>query len=88
MLCACRAYEEATSWSNSEDGDDLPGLLCNWGTGLLAMAEVAGGWGDSGADQAGDSEERAVALLQDAVSRLNASLDFNRGDIQVCVWMD
>jgi hypothetical protein len=68
------AYVEGLSWSTSENGDDLPGLLCNWGTGLLAAGELAAGTGRG---------EEAVELLRDAVSRLSASLDFDRGDIQV-----
>lgn len=69
------AYQSATSLSSSEDGDDLPGLLCNWGTGLTA---VGGMLRDTGA--AGN----AVEALKEAVKRLHCSLDLQPTDIQVC----
>ena len=37
---AIRAYERSCSLSDSSQGDDLPGLLCNWGSGLLAIAQM------------------------------------------------
>ena len=37
---ALRAYERSCSLSDSSQGDDLPGLLCNWGSGLLAIAQM------------------------------------------------
>lgn len=33
------AYATACSLTSSEQGDDLPGLLHNWGVGLSSMAE-------------------------------------------------
>ena len=33
------AYATSCSMSSSEQGDDLPGLLHNWGVGLRSMAE-------------------------------------------------
>ena len=33
------AYGTACSLSSSEQGDDLPGLLHNWGVGLISMAQ-------------------------------------------------
>ena len=33
---AMAAYERACSLSSSEHGDDLPGLLHNWGVGLFS----------------------------------------------------
>lgn len=33
-----QAFETACSMSSSEQGDDLPGLLHNWGVGLSTMA--------------------------------------------------
>lgn len=33
------AYATACSLTSSEQGDDLPGLLHNWGVGLRSMAE-------------------------------------------------
>ena len=72
--CGRAAFQEATSWSSSENGDDLPALLCNWGTALQSGAEVEVARGDA---------TQAIELLQDAVSRLQASLQFNRGDVAV-----
>jgi hypothetical protein len=68
------AYLEATSLCSSENGDDLPGLLCNWATGLQAAAEV---------ERARHAPVEAMELLNDAVHKLHSSLDFNRVDIQV-----
>ena len=68
------SYQCATSLSSSEDGDDLPGLLCNWGSGLTA---VGGMLRDSGASG------NAVEVLWEAVRRLDCSLDFRPSDIQV-----
>ena len=33
------AYGTACSLTSSEQGDDLPGLLHNWGVGLVSMAQ-------------------------------------------------
>lgn len=38
---AREAYSRACELSSSEDGDDLPGLLLNWGVALLSMAKHA-----------------------------------------------
>jgi hypothetical protein len=37
---AMQAYEKACSMTSSEQGDDLPGLLHNWGVGLRSMADL------------------------------------------------
>lgn len=37
---AMQAYEKACSMTSSEQGDDLPGLLHNWGMGLHSMADL------------------------------------------------
>jgi tetratricopeptide (TPR) repeat protein len=63
------AYGRACGLSSSEHGDDLPGLLCNWGAGLLAAAARAQ---DPGA---------AIALLEEAAQRLRESIAFDRGDV-------
>lgn len=34
-----QAFEAACSMTSSEQGDDLPGLLHNWGVGLSSMAD-------------------------------------------------
>ena len=36
---AMEAYNTACSMSTSDQGDDLPGLLHNWGVGLRSLAE-------------------------------------------------
>ena len=36
---AMEAYDRACSMTSSEQGDDLPGLLHNWGVGLRSMAD-------------------------------------------------
>ncbi len=38
---AMAAYAKACSLSSSEDGDDLPGLLHNWGVGLHSLGTHA-----------------------------------------------
>ena len=38
---AMRAYERACQLSTSEAGDDLPGLLHNWGVGLHSLGTHA-----------------------------------------------
>lgn len=72
---ACASYQQSTALSSSEDGDDLPGLLCNWGTGLTA---VGGMLRDAGASS------NAAEVLKEAVMRVNCSLDFQPTDIQAC----
>lgn len=68
------AYQDAVSWCSDEQGDDLPGLLCNWATGLVSAAEVCVQCGQ---------QSHALALLREAVQHAEASLEFNRGDVQV-----
>ena len=38
---ALQAYERSCSLSDSQQGDDLPGLLHNWGVGLHSLASHA-----------------------------------------------
>ena len=35
---AFRTYEAASGWADSQAGDDLGGLLFDWGCGLVAAA--------------------------------------------------
>jgi hypothetical protein len=37
-VAALAAYEKSCAMSDSADGDDLPGLLANWGVGLTTAA--------------------------------------------------
>lgn len=75
VVAARAAYVSSTALSSSDAGDDLPGLLCNWGAGLTA----AGGMLREAGDAAG-----ALEALRDAVRRLECSADLQRSDIQVC----
>jgi hypothetical protein len=75
MRRAQSAFQESCSRSSSYDGDDLPGLLCNWGTGLAAVGSILR---DAGALQ------KAVEAQREAVMRINCSLDLQPTDIQVC----
>ena len=65
---AREAYSRACGLSSSEQGDDLPGLLLNWGAGVLAAAAHA------------QTGETAIPLLEEAATRLRESLSFDRGD--------
>lgn len=38
---ALQAYEHSCALSDSSNGDDLPGLLYNWGVGLQAVSKHA-----------------------------------------------
>lgn len=75
VVTARAAYVSATSLSESDAGDDLPGLLCNWGTGLTAAGGMLREAGDGAA---------AVEALRDAVRRLDCSVELQASDIQVC----
>ncbi|KXZ53952.1 hypothetical protein GPECTOR_6g870 [Gonium pectorale] len=68
LSSALAAYERACSLSDSSQGDDLPGLLCNWGSGLLSMAACLG-----------DPAAR-LPLLQQAAGRLEHAASFDRAD--------
>lgn len=74
VAAARAAYVSSTAISSSDVGDDLPGLLCNWGTGLTA----AGGMLREAGDTAG-----ALEALRDAVRRLECCADLHPSDIQV-----
>lgn len=62
-------YEAACALSSSEEGDDLPGLLHNWGVGLL-----------SGATHLPLGHSTACEVLTKAQQRFEASAAFTRGD--------
>ena len=62
------SYAKACELSSTDQGDDLPGLLLNWGAGVLTAAESA------------DSVEEALPLLDEAITRLRESINFDRGD--------
>ncbi|GLC42096.1 hypothetical protein PLESTM_001290900 [Pleodorina starrii] len=68
FAAAILSYEAACSMSDSSQGDDLPGLLSNWGAGLLSLA---------GCMQ--DPSSR-LPLLEQAASRLGQAAAFDRGD--------
>ncbi|KAA6425736.1 MAG: hypothetical protein FRX49_04111 [Trebouxia sp. A1-2] len=66
---ALQAYEKACSMTSSEQGDDLPGLLHNWGVGLRSMADLQ------------QDAEAACNMYALAVQKLQASIQFVRGDV-------
>lgn len=68
---ALEAYCRSCTLSDSEQGDDLPGLLQNWGVGLYDMSK------HFKSDLAGRS-----SLLQQSAAKLQSSMDFNRGDME------
>ncbi|KAL3140757.1 hypothetical protein ABBQ32_005308 [Trebouxia sp. C0010 RCD-2024] len=63
------AYATACSLTSTEQGDDLPGLLHNWGVGLRSMAEHTA------------DNEAACSAYSLAVQKLQASIQFARGDV-------
>eukprot|EP00878_Enallax_costatus_P032407 GHUV01035613.1.p1 GENE.GHUV01035613.1~~GHUV01035613.1.p1 ORF type:complete len:300 (+),score=126.70 GHUV01035613.1:130-1029(+) len=65
---AVEAYQSSCSLSDSSAGDDLPGLLHNWGVGLHTISKHAQ---DIGLQQ---------SLLQQAAEKLRASIQFSRAD--------
>lgn len=64
------AYGRACSVSSSEQGDNLPGLLLNWGSGLLTAAA----WASTPA-------LLQLSMLDEAISRFRHSISFDRGDV-------
>lgn len=65
---ARESYLKACELSSSEQGDDLPGLLSNWGTGLTALADLV------------PETPGRRALLEEASQRLREAASFDRGD--------
>jgi tetratricopeptide (TPR) repeat protein len=65
---AFETYHRACQLSSSDNGDDLPGLLLNWGGGLATAAGLAA------------NPAVSLRLLEEAVVRLRQSADFDRGD--------
>ena len=74
VAAARAAYVSSTALTSSDIGDDLPGLLCNWGTGLTAAGGMLREAGDTAA---------ALEALRDAVRRLECCSDLQPSDIQV-----
>jgi tetratricopeptide (TPR) repeat protein len=66
---AKQAYQRSCSLSSSENGDDLAGLLLNWGSGLLTAARHS-------CDGSSTSLflDESIALLKDCIA-------FHRGDV-------
>jgi tetratricopeptide (TPR) repeat protein len=65
---AMNTYERACSVSSSENGDDLPSLLMNWGSALTTAAKHA------------PSYDIAIGRVEEAVLRLKNSILFDRAD--------
>ncbi|GIL83568.1 hypothetical protein Vretimale_10376 [Volvox reticuliferus] len=68
FMAGMSSYEAACSMCDSSQGDDLPGLLCNWGSALRSLA--------------GCLQDPAARLgpLEQAASRLDHAASFDRGD--------
>lgn len=66
---AMDTYEKACSVSSSENGDDLPSLLMNWGSALTTAAKHA------------PRHDIAIRCFDEAVLRLKKSIEFDRADI-------
>lgn len=62
------AYDKSCGLSSTDLGDDLPGLLTNWGAGLLAASAHA------------HDPVVALTMLQEAAQRLRQATGFDRGD--------
>jgi len=80
---ALHAYERACALSSSENGDNLPALLCDWGAGLLAFANTV------------EDIEFSQKLLVEAQKRLHQAISFDRasnapfnalGDVYVAMY--
>lgn len=63
---ALHAYEKACALSSSENGDNLPALLCDWGAGLLAFASSV------------EDVDLSLNLLFEAQKRLHQAISFDR----------
>lgn len=85
---AFAAFEEAVSRASSEEGDDLPALLLNWGVALhSAFSKLHGEKKRKSASSAAASAAATdaflsspLALLEAAEARLRESASFGRGD--------
>ncbi|KAK9813059.1 hypothetical protein WJX72_008231 [[Myrmecia] bisecta] len=66
---AMEAYSKSCSMSSSDQGDDLPGLLHNWGVGFFSIAS-----------HTQDGAIRSYAL-EESARRLKAAIDFDRADV-------
>ncbi|KAF8069466.1 COQ3 [Scenedesmus sp. PABB004] len=65
---ALGSYEASCSLTDSSAGDDLPGLLHNWGVGLHTIAKQA------------QACELRHSLLEQAAAKLRSSAEFSRAD--------
>jgi hypothetical protein len=73
---ALHLYARACGACDSARGDDLPGLLHNWGVGLYTASRIAA------AVSPDASSAATVRLLGEAAGRLRAAAAFARGDPQ------
>lgn len=86
-LRAFKAFEEAVARASSEEGDDLPALLLNWGVALHSAFTKLHGDRESSSkglsknnDDSSSSLSSPVFLLKAAEARLRESASFGRGD--------
>ncbi|GLI64388.1 hypothetical protein VaNZ11_007654, partial [Volvox africanus] len=68
FMSAMSSYETACSMCDSSHGDDLPGLLCNWGSALRSLAGCL------------QDPAARLPLLEQAASRLDQAASFDRAD--------
>ena len=73
------AYRQACSLSSSELGDDVPGLLCNWGAGLVTAVS------HTCAQPQETASLRGGQMIDHAISLLRQSMSFDRGDPTPCL---
>ncbi|KAK9821850.1 hypothetical protein WJX74_004939 [Apatococcus lobatus] len=66
---ALQAYEHSCSLSDSQQGDDLPGLLHNWGVGLHSFASHT------------QDAAQALSLWSQATMRLQSAASLDVGDV-------
>lgn len=84
-LRAFKAFEEAVARASSEEGDDLPALLLNWGVALhSAFTKLHGEKNTSSSPPSSASDASLLSspqvLLKEAEARLRESASFGRGD--------
>lgn len=79
---ALELYARACGACDSAQGDDLPGLLHNWGVGLYTASRLAAAAAAASAAGAGPASAASLRLLGEAAGKLRASAAFARGDPQ------
>jgi tetratricopeptide (TPR) repeat protein len=68
---AIDAYGKACELSSTENGDNLPSLLCDWGSGLLSFSEYV--------RKKEKNQSLSLDILSQAEKRLQDAVSFDRG---------